>query len=812
LKGPVPQVQAKEGPMPQVVKKRRSGWAVLAVGALVASLFAVGAVPAAADEIGDEDGMAEVDYEAAATACLGPATVDGMFSDVSEGHAFGDAINCLAHYEVTVGTGDGSTFSPNVDVPRYQMVLFMERAAALVGADSNDVLGDFATRGADDDTVTRAEMAVLIANLLIAAPYNDVERNDDGVIVIDDDDSSTFDYFADVRGVPGKYDGKARHVDEAVSALYELGVVSGTGDGLYSPDGTVNRGAMAAFITRALGHTNARPIGLTAQVSAEGITVSVRDDSRAPVVNQAVDAFYIAVANETKAFKDDDTCSSRVRAVEGGVRCEIDGGDPVTLSDGNVLLATPSNVGEGLTVWVWIGEAGDELDADMDPYEFSIEPGEDTAATATIVTPDNLKVESDLGLKGTAKAEFGDTVTITVQLQVMKDGEDVDAARGDDDLSYNLVEKTYTSDGTVDADGNIDLTDQTVLRLATSTLDIDADGSASFTVTMGDPDPSRGNVNSDPTGSDNYRVIQYTIDDADNDATEPHMGTVTFTDERSVVTAVSVEAGAPRSAPGTTPSGAAATVTLLDQYGDPVSGQLVRLVSDVGSAPTSSRITGRSGQVRIGYTYTGNAAVENLTAWWNSTREFVDAQVENDPGEEVPPCPETGMAVSDPYNHDDDVDTPEITQTSRCGSAKTFWVGSILHANTGPNGAANSGVGGLTSPDDDLPGTVTILSIDTENKQIVVDTDDEADIVSPNSISYDSNDYFSIGRVTTDTKSPSTMEGFEESVTKALDDDDDDVDNDTGAPTLTWADYVFDDPSESAWFQVVTNLPAPTNG
>ena len=42
LKGPVPQAQAKEGPMPQLVKKRRSGWAVLAAGALVASLLAVG--------------------------------------------------------------------------------------------------------------------------------------------------------------------------------------------------------------------------------------------------------------------------------------------------------------------------------------------------------------------------------------------------------------------------------------------------------------------------------------------------------------------------------------------------------------------------------------------------------------------------------------------------------------------------------------------------------------------------------------------------------------------------------------------------
>ena len=68
LKGPVPQVQAKEGPMPQLVKKRRSGWAVLAAGALVASLFAVGASPAAAI---DED--SEQDHKATSMACLGDA-------------------------------------------------------------------------------------------------------------------------------------------------------------------------------------------------------------------------------------------------------------------------------------------------------------------------------------------------------------------------------------------------------------------------------------------------------------------------------------------------------------------------------------------------------------------------------------------------------------------------------------------------------------------------------------------------------------------------------------------------------------------
>ena len=83
LKGPVPQAQAKEGPMPQLVKKRRSGWAVLAATTLVASLLAVGAGPAAAL---DDD--SKPNAPAATSACVGDATGDMMFSDVSEGHAF----------------------------------------------------------------------------------------------------------------------------------------------------------------------------------------------------------------------------------------------------------------------------------------------------------------------------------------------------------------------------------------------------------------------------------------------------------------------------------------------------------------------------------------------------------------------------------------------------------------------------------------------------------------------------------------------------------------------------------------------------
>ena len=230
---------------------------MLATGALVASLLAVGASPAAAL---DED--SKPDAAAATSACVGDATGDMMFSDVSEGHAFRGAINCLAYYGVTVGYGDG-TFRPNADVARYEMVLFMERAAAAAGADADAVVGDFAETGSDP--VNRGDMALLIARLLVAAttdesPIN-VTNADDGTFAVEGVTGDDVDYFADSRRLQNRVH------DSAASALYELGVAKGTGMGYFSPADTVSRGAMAAFITRALAHTSARPEGLTIQSS-----------------------------------------------------------------------------------------------------------------------------------------------------------------------------------------------------------------------------------------------------------------------------------------------------------------------------------------------------------------------------------------------------------------------------------------------------------------------------------------------------------------------------------------------------------------
>ena len=179
--------------MPQIVKKRRSGWAILAAGAMVASLLAVGAAPAAAAPI-DSTSAAQVSAFSFKTACLGPALTDGGFPDVAMGNAHYEAINCIAHYGITVGNLDG-TFGARNNVTRAEMALFLSRMAGLAGLTVDDAadagftdLGNTAANmvnainrlvnagimtGTSDDTfspeagVSRAEMVLWLANFMV---------------------------------------------------------------------------------------------------------------------------------------------------------------------------------------------------------------------------------------------------------------------------------------------------------------------------------------------------------------------------------------------------------------------------------------------------------------------------------------------------------------------------------------------------------------------------------------------------------------------------------------------------------------------
>ena len=252
---------------------------MLAAGAMVASLLAIGAAPAAAV---DQD--SEQDHKATKEVCAGEAANDRGFTDLGTLDAAVRHINCLAHYGITAGkTAD--TFDPNTNVTRGQMALFLRAAANLMGVDLSgvDITADFgdisdlgdnrqaaiavlssngimAGRGANFEPhadITRAEMAVALVNLLYRTPGAPVHTNSQGLFILGEDARTAKlpnDSFADAEA------SESQPVNNAISAAYELGITSGVGDGtMFNPSGSVPRRNMATFIINTLNHSNVNP-------------------------------------------------------------------------------------------------------------------------------------------------------------------------------------------------------------------------------------------------------------------------------------------------------------------------------------------------------------------------------------------------------------------------------------------------------------------------------------------------------------------------------------------------------------------------
>ncbi|MYE08259.1 MAG: S-layer homology domain-containing protein [Acidimicrobiaceae bacterium] len=570
--------------MPQLVTKRRSGTSILAAGALVASLLAVGARPAAAVET-------VPDHATPVTACVGDATADWMFDDVSQGHFFRGAINCLAYYRVTEGYGDG-TFRPGRNVSRFEMVLFMERAARAAGADSADVVAAFATTGSDP--VNRAAMALLIARLLASATSNDSRVN----VVLESDGTFTVggtepdDAFIDSR--------RSQPVtkDSAASALFELGVAQGTGGGNFSPEAPVTRGEMAAFITRALAHTTARPEGVSIQQYLPGeVTVSVRDEDFAPVANADLDVFSIASPEAHRAFRSDGSCSSLVTDESGGRSCEIDVLDSVTGRDGELTIGLAATDEPELTVWAWTGELGDVIrngDAGLVSVEVSTQGVEATGAKVTNSLPENA-----------THVRFGSTVTVTVQL-VGVNG--LRAVPPEDGASYTIVKEAFSQ-----IDGTANPTSSRLTQRSTEVVAVDSTGKIEFVLDGVDPDPH----DTGDTGDDEilWRYTVTPVPDSPQFDTPVQNVEVVFTDADPVATTIDLATQVKylRAASSSTrPVNNVVIATVTDQYGQPFRGARVELDT---SSPPPVGTTGSSGIARIGYQYSGTTGTrETVTA------------------------------------------------------------------------------------------------------------------------------------------------------------------------------------------------------
>ncbi len=572
--------------MPQPVTKRRSATSILAAGALVASLVAVGARPAAAVET-------VADHATPVTACVGEATTDRMFPDVSAGNIFRDAINCLAYYGVTIGYRDG-TFGPRNDVTRGQMVLFMQRSARIAGADPATVVSDFATTGSDP--VNRADMALLIARLLASATSNDSRVN----VVLESDGTFTVggaepdDAFLDSRRT------QPLTKDSAAGALFELGVAKGTGGGNFSPEASVTRGQMAAFITRALAHTTARPEGVTIQQYLPGeVTVSVRNEVFAPVVNAKLDVFSIGSPDARRAFRSDGSCSTLVKDESGSRSCEMDVLDPVTGPDGDYTIGLAATEEPEVTVWAWTGARGDVVRSGDDrlvSVEVSTQGVEATGAKVSNSLPESA-----------TRARFGSTVTVTVQL-VGVNG--LRAVPPEDGASYTIRKEAFNQiDGTA-------TTSSTLTQRSTETVEVDSTGKIEFTLDGIDPD--RSDTGDSAPDEILWRYTVTPVGDSPPFEAPVENVEVVFTDADPVAARINLATQvkylrAARSSSRPVNNVVIATVT--DQYGQPFRGATVQLTSTSGLLSSSGTfVTGSSGTARIVYQHSGTVGTrETLT-------------------------------------------------------------------------------------------------------------------------------------------------------------------------------------------------------
>ena len=592
-----------------------------------------------------------------------------------------------------------------------------------------------------DDEITRAEMAHFLVGLLAAAAPN-VTIDSSGVIQLGTGGTAepADDYFADARS------SLPRARDAEISAIYELGVTTGASaaavqddtepplDYNYEPAGTVNRGEMAAFITRALAHTSVRPEGISAQYDGTSVVVSARDENFAPRENVTVDVFTIDAGGADLAFRADGSCAE-VTPLSGTFRCEIDAADSVTGGDGDALVPLEDGVADGgSAVWAWTGDNEDTVDDDTDLFRLDIAESEEESMA------DRVRISTEFA---GAKAHLGSSVLYTVQLQ---DGRG-DVTVGTDGKKPASFLVTLTTTALVPDPADTDTTDgidtidnpQGASVVSTLPLTTDADGAATFSVS-GLPDQAKS------VKTDKYRVdivIQprtdgnapavtngaespYYIGDATTESTASATGLITvgaviFSTEDASRAAddvtVSVKPAAGFVAASARGASNRATVSVTDQYGDPVPNVWCTLASTGAGTITigGARNVGSDGAYTFGYERVGDtAATETLTA----------------------SCDQDG-------DGDGDTATPQDT-----GTASVEWAAAPGETGTGAD----------------------IRAVDTETNTIFVGADGAVAVLT-----YDSNDRYNIDA---DGSGPgtvmaSTYAGFEKSI--------------SDADTLTWA-------------------------
>lgn len=796
--------------------------AVLAVLGLIAALLAVNPRQATADADNPD-----VDNPAEYSACVGAAAADAGFEDI-EGISGEDAINCLAHYNIAQGRTE-TMFSPVETITRWQMALFLSRAAGPAGvvlpasptdqgftdigalseaaqAAANNLAelgimpGTSATTFAPNTSVSRGSMATMLDEFLKKATPG---QGGADVTKLSPDDN----VFTDIATV-------ARNQYISIRRVYELGITKGVTETLYRPTQSVTREQMALFISRTLAHTVARPAGLSIQSLKDTATgsgtdgtdgedinlvISMRNDDFQAMTDVPVDVF--TSTDPDTAFMEDGTCDTGTTQREGSRKCEVDGNDERTDSAGDITSITLT-VDADITIWAWTGDEGDKYDND-----------ETTSAMLDLAFQKGatrLLVSHDLNDDQT-KMKFGRTVKVTIQVA---DEDNNPVAKEDVSLG---ISQTVTSAAKQGETGSS--------NASSSTQKTDASGKIELSFTQ--TDPTAGNngdtdatvvlLINDPDGTDDLVLknsegenpgVAEAADSLSNDGmvrlqaeadTAVRMG-LTWSDDdanpenhtlklsqRTEYTLASAEG------PGAQSS---VTATVTNEYGEPVGGVLVTFNSNddegimgIDNERNKSGNTGaRSGARRVSYQRDSDTG--GIETIWATTSVVVQ---KGDCLDSTGDCEESddftlringedadGALVHYwPAKADDATSTAEVDEIVIRSTEENTIVFKTIKGDCADNRKADAEADDMDTADHDESLACT-------------ETDDTSSVAV-----YDDNDHFTVG------SQPVTMEDFEKEL---------DAKDDEGDPKYTRIELVnySDTASDVSSFTISETPAAPT--
>jgi len=480
--------------------KRRIGvlTAVAVLAALVPTL-AISPASAAANVLTVEAVSSAPTY----SACPSGSAAAAGFTDTTS-----TDVDCIAMYGITTGvtatTYEPTASIPRWQMALY-MTRFMSKAGYTLGSGADQGFTDLSGQSATtqtainqlkqsgvttgtttttfspDDNVTREQMAMFIERAL-----SRLTAGPGGSAVLTLVNSAVAGYnYTDIDGGSISFEGH-----NAVLELFELGV---TGDTAalaltYRPSADITRAEMATFLTNAAAHTNLRPEGLWLQssVDADGfdnnaptLSATHRDSAFVPVSGTIVDLFEwlnSTTVGNTSPWTSTGACNANVGITGNSLtKCKVELGDPTTNSLGNVAAITES-VTDGTTrsYYAWTAATNTTYDNDVNGTGTGFATvSQSSVDGATILT---LSADVNTNARVTtnvAAVKHAVPITVTAQMASTKVGSSYPAVA----QSANLVTFTHT----------ISDTTPTVLSVTTTAVYTDANGTATYTFTPADP-------------------------------------------------------------------------------------------------------------------------------------------------------------------------------------------------------------------------------------------------------------------------------------------------------------------------------------